>query len=47
MNMICVDSELVYGDLVAECCKGEVRVGRVENNLIGEKYGLHARDIWY
>ena len=31
MNIICVDSEFVNGDLGAECCKGEVRVGRVEN----------------
>jgi len=38
MNMIRVDGEFVYGDLGAECCRGEVRVGRVENNIIDEKW---------
>ena len=47
MNMICVDSEFVYGDLGPECCKSEVMLGRVENNFVGEKYGFHVRDIWY
>ena len=47
MDVICVDSEFAQGDLGAECCEGEVRVGRVENNIVSEKYRFHARDICY